>query len=82
MARRGYSPDHIDAVKEAYKRLYRENGAPMADKLVGLKREFGDVPAVLHLCDSLARAAEGVHGRARESSRADNKRTAPVEVAV
>lgn len=74
MTRRGYSPDHIEAVKDAYKRLYRDNGAPMADKLVELKREYQDVPAVLQLCDALAAAADGVHGRALEIKRADDKR--------
>ena len=77
MSRRGYSPAHIEAVKEAYKRLYRDNGAAMADKIVELKRRFRDVPAVIHLCDSLSAAAEGVHGRAREILRHDNKRSAP-----
>lgn len=74
MTRRGFSVQHIDAVKDAYKRLYRDNGAPMCDKLVELKREYGDVPAVVRLCDALTAAAEGVHGRARELNRADNKR--------
>ena len=74
MTRRGYTPEHIEAVKDCYKRLYRDNGAPMADKIIDLKRQYRDVPAVLHLCDALAAAAEGVHGRARESHRADNKR--------
>ena len=74
MTRRGYSAEHIDAIKDAYKRLYRDNGAPMSDKIVELKRQYRDVPAVVHLCDSLAAAAEGVHGRAREIMRHDNKR--------
>src|SRR5688572_24005399 len=74
MTRRGYSPEHIDAVKEAYKRLYRDNGAPMSDKLVELKREYSDVPAVVQLCDALSAAADGVHGRALELKRPDDKR--------
>ena len=74
MTRRGFSAEHIDAIKDAYKRLYRDNGAPMADKLVELKRQYSNVPAVLHLCESLAAAAEGVHGRALELKRADDKR--------
>ncbi|MCI0362324.1 MAG: acyl-ACP--UDP-N-acetylglucosamine O-acyltransferase [Phycisphaerales bacterium] len=74
MTRRGYSADHIDAVKDAYKRLYRDNGAPMSDKIVELKREYHDVPAVLQLCEALVAAAQGVHGRAAETRRADDKR--------
>ncbi len=82
MTRRGYSPEHIDAVKDAYKRLYRDNGAPMSDKIIDLKQQYSDVPAVVHLCDSLAAAAEGVHGRAREISRPDNKRQTPTPISV
>lgn len=77
MQRRGYQAGHIEAVKDCYKRLYRDNGAPMSDKIVDLKRQYCDIPAVLHLCDSLAAAAEGVHGRARENTRLDNKRVLP-----
>lgn len=80
MTRRGYSPEHIEAVKDCFKRLYRDNGAPMADKIIDLKQQYHDVPAVLHLCNALVAAAEGVHGRARELHRADNKRHAPPAV--
>jgi acyl-[acyl carrier protein]--UDP-N-acetylglucosamine O-acyltransferase len=75
MTRRGYSPEHIDAVKDAFKRLYRDNGAPMSEKLEQLRREYGDVPAVQRLCNALAATADGVHGRALENSRHDDKRT-------
>jgi UDP-N-acetylglucosamine acyltransferase len=74
MIRRGFAPDHIDAVKDAFKRLYRDNGSAMADKLDDLRREYADVPAVHHLCDALAASADGVHGRALEVHRLDNKR--------
>jgi len=75
MTRRGYSPEHIDAVKDAFKRIYRENGAPVAEKLEQLRIDFAEVPAVITLCEALSATADGVHGRARENSRADNKRT-------
>lgn len=76
MSRRGYSTDHIEAVKDSYKRLYRDNGKPMADKLVELRVDYAEVPAVQRLCDSLIATSEGVHGRAMEMSRSDNKRRA------
>jgi UDP-N-acetylglucosamine acyltransferase len=82
MSRRGYSPEHIEAMKDAFKRLYRDNGAAMSDKLIDLRRQYRDVPAVMHLCDALSAAAEGVHGRSRELLRHDNKRLAPVSLAV
>jgi UDP-N-acetylglucosamine acyltransferase len=74
MKRRGYSEPHIEAMKDAYKRLYRDNGAPMSDKIIELKEKYHDVPAVIHLCDALIAAAEGVHGRSAENDRHDDKR--------
>ena len=80
MTRRGYSAQHIDAIKDAYKRLYRDNGAPMSDKVVELKREYRDVPAVVRLCNALTAAAEGIHGRALEIKRSDDKRNGHADV--
>jgi UDP-N-acetylglucosamine acyltransferase len=77
MMRRGLTADHIEAIKDAHKRLYRDNGAPMAEKLVELKRRYPQVPAVIHLCDALAASASGVHGRSMEVRRPDNKRDNP-----
>ncbi|MBT8485022.1 MAG: acyl-ACP--UDP-N-acetylglucosamine O-acyltransferase [Phycisphaerales bacterium] len=74
MTRRGYPAEHIDAVKDAFKRLYRDNGAPMVEKLEQLRGDYPEVPAVLRLCDSLAATADGVHGRALENFRHDDKR--------
>lgn len=75
MMRRGYPPEHIEAVKLAFKRLFRDNGNPMIEKIVELRELFPDVPAVTRLCDALSAAAIGVHGRARELGRPDDKRT-------
>ncbi len=75
MTRRGYCPEHIEAVKDAYKRLYRDNGAAMSEKLEDLRQDYLDVPAVNMLCDALSATADGVHGRALELCRADDKRT-------
>jgi UDP-N-acetylglucosamine acyltransferase len=74
MMRRGYSPEHIEAMKTAFKRLYRENGASMFEKIGELRQLFADVPAVMRLCDALAASSIGVHGRARENDRPDDKR--------
>lgn len=78
MARRGYSPEHIEAIKDAFKRLYRDNGAPMSEKISDLRREYAGVPAVAMLCDALVATADGVHGRALEVHRSDDKRQAEV----
>ena len=74
MTRRGYAAEHIEAVKDAFKRLFRDNDAAMQDKLVDLRRDYGQIPAVARLCDALAATANGVHGRALELNRCDNKR--------
>ena len=74
MQRRRYSPEQIEAVKDAYKRLFRDNDVAMAEKLTDLRREYACLDAVTKLCDSLAATADGVHGRAREVSRPDDKR--------
>lgn len=76
MSRRGYPAEHVDAVKEAFRRLYRTNGAAISQKIDPLSREFSAVPAVQRLCLALCASADGVHGRAREAFRHDNKRAA------
>ncbi|MEM7227797.1 MAG: acyl-ACP--UDP-N-acetylglucosamine O-acyltransferase [Planctomycetota bacterium] len=73
MTRHGYSPEDIDAVKCAYKRLYRDNGSTMSERLVEVREKNVDVPAVVHLCDFITAASDGVHGRASEGNRTDNK---------
>lgn len=74
MSRRGYAPDEIEAIKEAYRRLFRENGAAMAEKLAILREEFQDRPAVQVLCRAMEATSVGIHGRALELMRTDNKR--------
>ncbi len=80
MVRRGYSAEHIEAVKDAFKRLYRDNGAPMAEKLEELRRDYPEVPAVTDLCDFLVASADGMHGRALENHRPDDKWTVDLSV--
>jgi UDP-N-acetylglucosamine acyltransferase len=78
MARRGFAPDHIAAVKDAFKRLYRDNGSSsMNEKLATLRETYAGIPAVVHLCNALDASADGVYGRAREVERRDNKRNGP-----
>lgn len=80
MTRHGYSPDHIEAVKGAFKRLYRENGMAMAEKLERLRNDSMEIPAVLCLCEALMATAEGMHGRAMELRRNDDKRSVEVSI--
>ncbi|MGI9013178.1 MAG: acyl-ACP--UDP-N-acetylglucosamine O-acyltransferase [Phycisphaerales bacterium] len=74
MLRYGYPPEHIDAMKDAHKRLYRSNGATFSEKLEQLEQEYAEIPAISRLCSALAASACGVHGRALEVARPDNKR--------
>lgn len=77
LTRRGVAGPAIEALKDAFKRLYRDNGAAIADKIVVLRREYADIAEIRRLCDSLEASARGVHGRALEVLRADDKRVDP-----
>jgi UDP-N-acetylglucosamine acyltransferase len=81
MSRRGYDPHDIEAVKDAYRHLFRENDAAMSEKLSEVREAYADVEAVTRLCDALVASAEGVHGRALEVTRHDDKRAVEIEAA-
>lgn len=78
LKRRGVANENVEALKDAFKRLYRDNGAPIADKIVDLRREYLAIPEICRLCDFLVASAEGVHGRALELKRVDDKWSAPL----
>ena len=79
MNRRGYGPQDIEALKQAFRRLFRDNDATMSEKLTMVREEQPDVEAVTTLCDALAATAVGVHGRALEQKRHDDKRAVEVQ---
>jgi UDP-N-acetylglucosamine acyltransferase len=66
MSRRGYPEDQIDAMKEAYKRLFRDNGGSLFEKMEQLLQEFPGHLPVQHLCDAMSASAAGRHGRSNE----------------
>lgn len=74
MTRRGYPPEEIDSMKDAFRRLFRENGATMTEKLVELRQVYADYPSIMQLCDALDATSRGVNGRALERTRTDDKR--------
>ncbi|HWB19217.1 MAG TPA: acyl-ACP--UDP-N-acetylglucosamine O-acyltransferase [Phycisphaerales bacterium] len=78
--RRKFAPADVDALCDAFKRLYRDNGAPMADKMIELRTQYVHNRVITQLCDALAASAAGVHGRARETQRQDNKREIPTPI--
>ena len=57
----------------------RDTAAARADKLIQLRRDNPDVPAIQRLCTFLEASAERVHGRAREVNRPDDKFKGAVE---
>lgn len=77
MARRGISPEAIDAVRAAYRRLYCEPGAAMAVRIEQLRAEYAAIPELHQLCDAIVASAAGFHGRALEAERTDDKRSVP-----
>ncbi len=66
MSRRGYPEDQIGAMKEAHKRLFRDNGGSLAQKMELLLEEFGEHLPVQHLCNAITASAQGRHGRSNE----------------
>ena len=72
LARRGFDDAHIDSIKDAFRRIFRNSGST-SEQLEQLRCEYGSIGAVLALCDALEASAAGTHGRALEAGRADDK---------
>lgn len=81
MKRRGYTDEDVDAMKEAYKQLFRDRGGSMLDKVATLRSRYGRCAPVQTLCDMVLEAGAGVNGRALEVHRADDKRASRVGTA-
>lgn len=110
MERRGYAERDVDAIKDAYKRLFREssrengrdansasgsslpatssgaapaNGGPvaitMSEKISALRCDYPQSEPIRRLCEFLLASADGVHGRANELTRLDDKRALRLE---
>ena len=77
MTRRGVGEPAIEAVRTTYRRLFCEAGATLTVRIAELRREFPDISEVHALLDALAASAAGVHGRALERLRSDDKRSVP-----
>ncbi len=66
MSRRGYPEVQIEAMKIAFKLLFRENGGALSEKMAQLLEEYGDHAPVQCLCEALEASAAGRHGRSNE----------------
>jgi len=74
MRRMGLADAEIEAMKDAYKRLFRDRGGSILTKLDALRRDYPDFASLRTLCDAVLETTGGVHGRAQESQRSDDKR--------
>ena len=74
MARRGFTETDIEAMKEAYKRLFRDRGGSMAEKISGLMAKYPGGRSVEILVNAVNAQARGVHGRSLEAQRGDDRR--------
>ena len=72
LTRRGFDAESIDAMKDAFKRLFRGNGST-SDQLDMLRAEYAHLSPVTVLCDAIDASSNGTHGRALESRRKDDK---------
>ena len=59
LKRRGFSVDAIEAIRRAYKTIYR-NGLSLADARAAIEAEATRVPELRVLADFLASAARGI----------------------
>ena len=73
MARRGFNETDIEAMKEAYKRLFRDRGGSLAEKISGLVAKYPGVRSVDILVNAVNAQARGVHGRSLETQRPDDR---------
>ncbi len=69
MQRGGHPEPEVEAVREAFKRVYR-SGDPRSKTLEALKHEFGSSVLVARLIQALEHTELGAKGRYRESLRA------------
>jgi acyl-[acyl carrier protein]--UDP-N-acetylglucosamine O-acyltransferase len=69
LTRRGFAQADIEALKHAFKLLFRDHDAPMSVLIRQLMDDPAQPACVRELCHSLDRVREGVHGRWRESLR-------------
>lgn len=66
MARRDYSETEIDAMKEAFRKLFKENGGSQAKQMEEVLADLGQHESIQQLCKAITASAEGRHGRSNE----------------
>ena len=84
LTRHKFTDDQKDTLKQAWRLLYRGNGdegavGSMAEAITTLRADHGDDPHIQQLLAALEKASQGVHGRALEATRRDNRYRNPVK---
>jgi UDP-N-acetylglucosamine acyltransferase len=67
LARRGFSPEAIGALKRAYQEIFY-SGLPRNEAMARVQAEYGAVPEVARVLDFIRNSARGVIGRERSST--------------
>jgi len=83
LSRRGFSPESIVNLKDAWKRLYRRGSGTAAGQTHSVLEDLEDAyphdACILALVAHIRRSAQGTFGRYREKLRKDNPRTNPAK---
>lgn len=66
LVRRGWPSEEIEALRRAFKKLFRNHDEPMQAAMERLRADLSAPASVIKLCDALEASQLGVHGRWRE----------------
>jgi UDP-N-acetylglucosamine acyltransferase len=83
LSRRGFSPETLNHLKDAWKRMYRRRAmggaGSTASALEDLEDAYPHDACILGLVAAVRRAMNGSHGRYREAMRKDKVRLNPAK---
>ena len=66
MSRLGYSDAEINAMKEGFKCLFRENSLAFSERIEDFLQSYGQFDCAQYLCKAIQASANGRHGRSNE----------------
>ncbi|MBL0927488.1 MAG: acyl-ACP--UDP-N-acetylglucosamine O-acyltransferase [Phycisphaerales bacterium] len=69
LIRRRWAPERLEALRQAFKLIYRASDVPVQSALDALRAEPSQFPEIFRLCDFLERSQAGTHGRFLETTR-------------
>ena len=71
LMRRRWDEREIEALREAFRLLFRDHDRPVRDAIADLRRRENTPASVMRLCDFVERTHTGVHGRQLEQHRGE-----------